>query len=44
MDFKRNRKVIKEALREGCRTMAELAHYLKESGKNPELTRQLKLA
>jgi len=29
MDFKRNREVISQALKEGCKTMAELAHYLK---------------
>ncbi len=29
MDFKRQREVIKEAIKSGCKTMAELALYLK---------------
>jgi hypothetical protein len=29
MDFRKNRKMIGEAIKEGCRTMAELAHYLR---------------
>ena len=32
MDFKRNRKMINEAIKAGCKTMAELALYLKVSG------------
>jgi len=29
MDFKRNRKVINEAIKAGCKTMADLALYLR---------------
>ena len=32
MDFKRNRKVLSEAINSGCRTMAELALYLRLRG------------
>jgi hypothetical protein len=29
MDFKRNRKLLNEAMNSGCKTVAELALYLK---------------
>lgn len=33
MDFKKNSKLIKEAINAGCKTMAELALYLRLAGK-----------
>ena len=32
MDFRKNRKIINKAIKEGCRTMAELARYLRAAG------------
>ncbi len=32
MDIKKNRKLIREAVKSGCKTMGELAHYLKLIG------------
>ena len=32
MDVKKSRKIIVEAVNSGCRTMGELAHYLKLTG------------
>ncbi len=33
MDFKKNGKLLKEAINAGCKTMAELALYLRLVGK-----------